>query len=544
MKKSKIVIIGAGFAGVYTARHLRSFLSTLIDVELINVNNYFVFQPLLPEVASGTLSAQDAVVPLRAIAKGVSIRQAEVVSIDKENKLVKLLQGSRRTIIDLPYDQLVLTSGVEANCSFIQGMDAHAMTIKNLADAYQIRNHIIQCLEWADVTISPETKKKLLTFVVAGGGFSGVETMGEIVEMLHRSLRFYPNIDKSELRPIIVQRDSVLLPELHEKLGRYTEKKFAKRGIRVVLNQGVSRVTANEVTLENGETLPCASVISSIGNRPSSFIESIGLPLERNRIQVAPDLRVKDSADIWALGDIALIPLNDEATQFAPPTAQFAVQEAKLCAANIMVVIKGEAIKSATTKNAAIKDQPTKKFAYTPRGSLASLGSYSGVGELFGLRVSGILGWAIWRGFYIMRIPGIATKIRITLNWIYDYFLPRSIVHLEQKHQDSVRELHYAAGDIVFHKGQILDALYIVKSGRCVMKGRDGFSHEFGSGDHFGERLIEKNHPLTGEFIALEDSVVIKFDREPFSDFRHSMPVLDEYFNNIEPTKYTPEMRD
>ena len=532
MKKPKIMIIGAGFAGVYTARYLQKKLQNSADIELINVNNYFVFQPLLPEVASGTLSAQDAVASLRTIAKGVLIRQAEVISIDKEKKSIKLLQGSRHTLIDLSYDELILTSGVDANSSFIEGMDAHAMTIKNLSDAHQIRNHIIQCLEWADVTISPETKKRLLTFVVAGGGFSGVETMGEIVEMLHRSLKFYPNITKEELRPIIVQRGPLLLPELHEKLGRYTHDRFAQRGIEVVLNQGVSKVTARQVTLENGDEIQCKTLISSIGNRPPEFIQSLNIPLVRNRIAVQQDLSVPNVKDIWALGDIAAIPLGgpvDTTEKFAPPTAQFAVQEAKQCADNVVAKLEGKA---------------TQNFAYTPRGSLASLGSYSGVGELFGIRVSGLLGWMIWRGFYILRIPGFTTKARITLNWVFDYLFPRSIVYMQQKKTNSLREVHFSAGDIMFHKGQLLDALCIVKSGRCELRDGEGFTREFGVGEHFGERLIEHDHALTGEFVALEDSVLIKLDRQSFSQLRETMPVLDEYFKGIDQNKYTPEMRD
>lgn len=529
MKKPKILIVGAGFAGVYTALNLQKKLHAAADIELININNYFVFQPLLPEVASGTLSAQDAVVSLRAIAKGVHIRQAEVISVDKENKSIKLLQGIRRTVIDLPYDHLILTSGVDANSSFVEGMDAHALTIKNLSDAHHIRNHIIQRLEWADVTISPERKQRLLTFVVVGGGFSGVETMGEIVEMLHRALKFYPNISKEELLPIIVQRDSVLLPELDEKLGRYTEKKFAKRGIKVVLNQGVTKVTARQVTLENGDKIPCSTVISSIGNRPPEFIQSLKIPLFRQRIAVNQDLSVPNVDNIWALGDIAAVPLDKDCEKLAPPTAQFAVQEAKFCADNLVATLEG-------------KD--TKPFAYTPRGSLASLGSYSGVGELFGIKVSGMLGWMIWRAFYIMRIPGFATKARITLNWVFDYIFPRSIVYLQQKKTSNIREVHFSKGDIMFKKEQLLDALCIVKSGRCMLRDGDNFCREFAPGDHFGERLIEQDHALTGEFVAIEDSVILKFDRHALSQLRETMPVVDEYFKGIDQRKYTPEMRD
>ena len=192
---------------------------------------------------------------------------------------------------------------------------------------------------------------------------------------------------------------------------------------------------------------------------------------------------------------------------------------------------------------AQIDGKPLSNFAFKPKGSLASLGNYSGVGEVFGIRISGIIGWAVWRGFYIMKIPGVATKIRITLNWLYDYFLPRNIVHLQQLAPSSIHEQHYSVGEVVFHKGQLLDALYIIKSGRCVLNDGEGFRREFGPGEHFGERLIEKDHPLTGEFVALEDSVVLKFSRQQFIELRDTLPALNDYFSALEETKYTPGMR-
>ena len=525
----KIIIIGAGFSGVYTAKNLKKRLKDDADIEVINANNYFVFQPLLPEVASGTLSAQDAVVPLRALVEGVRVRQAEVISIDRQQKTIGILQGSRQTIIDLPYDHLVITSGVDANSDFVRGMSSHAMTIKDLADAYAIRNHIIQCLEWADVTINEDTKKSLLTFVVAGGGFSGVETMGEIVEMIHRALRYYPNISKDEIKPIIVQRGDVLLPELHKKLGEYTAKQFEKRGIEVVLDDSVGNVTCQQVCLESGRKISASTMISSIGNKPPKFVESLGIELMRGKIPVQASMQLKEDENVWALGDVALVPMGDDGETFAPPTAQFAVQEGVQCAENIAAQINGKTL---------------KKFSYVPRGSLASLGSYSGVGEVFGVRLTGIIGWAVWRGFYIMKIPGLATKIRITLNWFYDYFLPRNIVHLQQKETLAVNEIHFSKGDIVFHKGQLLDGLYVVKSGRTAISDGEGFKHYFEPGEHFGERLIEQNHVMTGDFVAVEDSVLLRFERSQFSDLRDAMPVIAEYFDNIDEEKYSPKMRE
>ena len=257
------------------------------------------------------------------------------------------------------------------------------------------------------------------------------------------------------------------MPELHSKLGEYTRKIFEKRGIQVILDARVSVVTANEVITNNGQRIATATLISSIGNKLPKFAEDMGLSIERGKLATERTLNAKRQKRIWCLGDVALIPLNDDKKNlhYAPPTAQFAVQEAKFCADNIIAFIKGKVL---------------NPFNYKPRGSLASLGSYSGVGEVFGIRLSGIIGWAVWRGFYILKIPGLVAKIRITLNWFYDYFLPRNIVYLEQKKKPAVSYLHFSKGEIIFHQDQLLDGFYMVASGKCKLQvtgktGRKGF---------------------------------------------------------------------
>ncbi len=239
MQRPKVVIIGGGFGGMFTAKKLHKLSQGDLDIELISKINYFVYQPLLPEVAAGTLNPQDAVTPLRNLLKGVQVRLAEVTDIDFDAKQITLLQGQRKILQRVDYDHLVITTGQVANLSLFPGFEHHSLTMKDLSDAYRLRNRVIECMEMADVTRFPDIKQRALTFVVGGAGFSGVETMGELAEMVDRILPEYPNIQRHEIRLVIIQIGHRVLPELPEHLSEYALNQLEKRGVEVWLNTGI-----------------------------------------------------------------------------------------------------------------------------------------------------------------------------------------------------------------------------------------------------------------------------------------------------------------
>lgn len=535
MSKLRIVIIGGGFGGVFTAKGLLKRFRKGADIELINSSNYFVFQPLLPEVASGNINAQDAVSPLRQLLPGVRVRMATVTGIDREAKTVQLIQGSFRKPQSVSYDHLVIAVGEETNQAIAPGFAEHSLCMRSLADAYELRNKVIRRLEHADITEDPLLKKRLLTFVVAGGGFSGVETVGEISEMVARSLRFYPNIGANDVATVLVQSGDRLLPELPEKLGVYASKMLMERGVSVLFGVRVSSATTNAVFLSDGTRLESCLLVTTVGNGPRDITSQLDLPLQRNKIPVDDCLRVTGASDVWALGDAALIPaVVDGEKGYAPATAQYAVREAKCLARNIQAVSEGKTL---------------TPFSFRPRGSMASIGHYQGVAEILGIRLTGLPAWFIWRFLYIGMLPGFSARLRVALNWMFDYVLPRSIVQIETHGRPAARKRRYSKGDIVFEQGQNVDGFYAVLSGclesRVSSRG-DGedFVRILGPGDHWGEKLLHKNAKTHGRLIAAEDSEVLILGARDFNDLRDAFPAMNEYFDGISDKIYAPSLRN
>ena len=529
-KPPRIVIIGGGFAGAFCAKALRKKLRHKAEIELINRNNYFVFQPLLPEVASGVISAQDAVTPLRVMLPGVCHRQAEVKQIDFTEHRVLVLQGRRRKLIEVPYDELVVAPGQVAELSRFPGFSEHSLTMKDLSDAFRMRNHILQCLEWADVTNNPVLKKLFLTFVVAGGGFSGVETAGELQDMVHRALRYYPNIGTDDVKFVLLQRGDRILPELPASLSAYADKKLRARGVDIRLHTGMTAATGVYVETDQGERIPTVSLIATIGNGPPDFVAK-HFPLQHGRIVTDEHLRVPEQPHVWALGDAALVPYEHKGeTLSSPPTAQFGVAQAQLLAANI---------------HAALCGKPLRKFAFKPRGMLASLGAYQGVAKVFGIRMSGVLAWSIWRGFYMLRLPGFITQLRVALNWFLDYFVPRTIVEMQQPSQAAISYARFGAGDTMFEKGELLSGFFLVLSGRIEVRvpaqdGHPEFVKNVGPQQHIGDRIQTWNTCCQGDVVAVEETRVMIIRSDDFSRLRHDFRFLDEYLNKLYDEKYPP----
>ena len=535
----RIVIVGAGFSGAFAARYLVKACRGKAEIELINDKNYFVFQPLLPEVASGIINSQDAVTPLRVMLPKVRHRLAEIKRIDFDNKILHLLQGRRRRLIEISYDHLVLANGQCADLSRFPGLSEHSLTIKDLSDAYHLRNHVLQCLEFADVTKVSELKKMFLSFVVVGGGFSGVEVLGELQDMIRRALRYYPNIRAGEVRCILLQRGECILPELPPSLSRYAHRKLGKRGVEILLDTGLKGATRTYIETDNGRVIPTTTIITTIGNGPAPLLaEHPQLRLERGKVPVNRYLQVEHLDSVWAVGDAALVPLDaphgDEPPAFAPPTAQFAVREAYFLARNIM----------ATLGNDRGRLRP---FRYKARGMLASIGAYQGVAEIFGIRISGVLAWSIWRGFYMLKLPGFPTRVRVALNWIFDYFIPRTIVEIQQKGRSGVRFANFRKGDVVFERGELLDGFYLVLSGKLQVhtpnpEGGDAFVKTVGPQQHLGDRILSYDTECQGEISALEDCRVMIMDWQELVHMRNSFRMFDDYLREQSVEKYPEQL--
>ncbi|TCP62886.1 NADH dehydrogenase [Rhodovulum bhavnagarense] len=520
---TRIVILGGGFGGMYAARALRRQLGRKAQIELINDENYFVFQPLLPEVGAGSITPAHAVSSLRVLLKGVHVRKAVVDSVDFERRIITVFQGIQRRPTEVPYDHLVIALGLGADLSRMPGLEEHALRMKTLEDARRLRGHVIEQLEHAQVSQVPETKRGALTFTVVGGGFSGVETVGELKELIDRSLPYYPNIAPSEVRVILVEYAGRILGEMPARLGDYAAEQLEKHGITLKLNTGVVSATGTQMVTTGGEVIDTRTIVATIGNAPLPVVARMALPHQHGRLKVDRTLRVKGGTNVWALGDCALIPLRDGAAEradFAPPTAQFAVREAKQLAQNIAATLKGKS---------------PRPFHYTSRGALASLGARRGVAEIFGTQFTGLFAWILWRSYYLALLPGVATRIRVMFNWLLDILGARNLVQLRPQARPQLRYIHYRSGDTVYEAGHRSDGFYSVISGAVEMERKDPATGEvtrriIGPGGHFGERLILGATRRQTTVHALEDTKVLVVERESFLMLAEGFPAFREYF--------------
>ncbi len=413
----RIVVLGGGFGGIEVARRLdRAFrFDDDIDIELISDTNFVVYTPMLADVAGGTIEPRHAVPPVRAFLKKARFREATVEGIDVARKTVRgtLLDGS---IAESSYDYLVIALGAVTNFAHAEGAAEYSIGLKDLLDAFRLRNRALSMLELANTTRDAERRQELLTFVMAGGGFSGVEGIAALEDLLHGALHFYPDIRREELRFILAPHGTRLLAEVDPRLGEYVLEKFATRSIDVRLGVGVTAVTERSATLSTGEVIPTRTVIWTGGIKVNPALESADLPKNRHgALQVNGQLQVLGHPTIFALGDCSAVPTPDGQGTYAP-TAQNAIREGPVAAANIIAQIRGS--------------DRVKTFAYKPIGSLASLGHRQAVAQIGNYRLSGLPAWFAWRAIYLAKLPTFADKVRVGLDWITDLFAPVDTVQL------------------------------------------------------------------------------------------------------------------
>jgi NADH dehydrogenase len=409
----RILILGGGFAGLYVAMELEKTLArdTDLQVTLINRENFFLFTPMLHEVAASDLDLTTIVNPVRKMLKRVSFFAGEVESIDLSRKQVAVSHGFDHHRHSLEYDHLVLGLGSITNFYGLPGLEERALTMKSLGDAIRLRNHLIAHLEEADsecVTM----KTPLLSFVVAGGGFAGVETIAGLNDFVREALHSYAHLKEDMLRIVLVHPGAVILPELGEKLGVYTQKKLAARGVEIRVNAKVKAVSARGVELSDGTMIETNTLVWTAGTSPNPLLEDLPCKKERGRVVVNEFMEVADWPCVWALGDCAAVP--DSATgKPCPPTAQHALRQGKVLAQNI---------------TAAIRGGQKKPFVFSTIGQLAAIGKRTGVANILGVNFSGFLAWWLWRTIYLSKLPRFEKKLRVALDWTLDLLFSKDIV--------------------------------------------------------------------------------------------------------------------
>ena len=415
--KRRILILGGGFAGAYTALHLEKRLAGVPGVEIVLAakENFVLFTPMLHEVAGGDVAVTDVVQPLRKMLRRTRVLIVDIEAIDLAGKRVRLLQRDLAEAFDLPYDQLVLAIGAVPNFYRTPGIEEHAVTMKTLGDAILVRNRIIEALDIADNHPDEAERKAILTVVVAGGGFAGAETAGAVNDLLREAIKFYPKLKEDMLRIVLVHAGDVILPELSGTLGRYAEKQLGRRGVDIRLHTAVTGYDGKQLTLNDGSSIVTRLVIWTAGITPSPLLSGLPCGIQKGHVLANEFLQVPDWPGVWTLGDCALVPDPLNPGKFYPPTAQHAIRQAAVLAGNIVASMRGQAL---------------RPFRFKTLGMLAAIGRHAGVAEILGMRFSGMIAWWLWRGIYLSKLPGFQKKVRVALDWTLDLIFSKDIVQL------------------------------------------------------------------------------------------------------------------
>jgi NADH dehydrogenase len=416
----RIVILGGGFGGIYTALRLQKLLKrrreAAVEVTLISRDNYFLMTPLLFEAGSGILEPRHAVNPIRPLLTRVQFVEGEIRGVDLERKSVKteLSNGDEYTT---PFDELVIALGSITNTKLVPGSQ-HAYTFKTMGDAIHVRNHLIDCLERADVELDPRRKQALVTMVIVGGGLVGVELIGEFTEFVANVTRHYRNVPNDAPRFVLIDSGDRIMKEMSEDLSGYAKRVLQDRGVDVRNGVRVKAIERGRVVINDTESIDAETIVLGTGVLPSPFASSLPLAKDRRgRILVDGSMRSTSHPFVWSLGDCAAVPDPSGAgDKFYPPLAQHAIREARLLAGNILSSLAG---------------QPTTPFVYESKGTLASLGQFKGVGKVYKFKIKGFVAWWVWRSYYLMQMPRLNRQMRIVLDWTITLFFKNDIVKLD-----------------------------------------------------------------------------------------------------------------
>jgi NADH dehydrogenase len=512
-ERRRILILGGGFAGLYTALELQKRLAKRgrrephVEVALVNRDNFHVFHPLLPEVLSGAIETVHILNPLRRLCPQVHLYRGEVEDIDLGAGTVTINCGSNAEPRVLGYDDLVLALGAATDFSRVPGMAYHAFPFKTVGDAFYLRNHVIHMLEQADATDDPEERRSLLTFAVAGAGFAGVEAVAELNAFVREAARSYNPLPRQEIRVLLLSSSARILPELDASLAAFATHKLRQRGVEVRLSDRVASVTPDTVLLQSGERLPTHTLVSTVGNAPHPLLARLELPADRSgRVAVDRFLAVPGFPGLWAAGDCASVPNPSQPGTSCPPTAQHAVRQASCLAANILAAING---------------QMRVPFSFGGLGQLASLGGHSAVAEVRGVKFSGLLAWLLWRAVYLSKLPGRERRVRVWLDWMLDLTVKKDIVQLQVERTNAVVPAHFEPGQEIVRQNEVGQRFYIITSGtvevvQTLPDGSETVLRTQSAGEYFGELALLGEGRRTATVRCVTPVEVVGLERADF----------------------------
>lgn len=432
--KKRVVVLGGGFAGLECIRRLESYFMRDLDIEIVLVSedNFLLFTPMLPQVASGMIETRHIIMPIRALIEKTIFYEDRVRNIDPFGKIVILSGTSEKRGVSLHYDFLVIALGSQTNFFGLTNVEEHAYTMKTLNDAMILRNRIIDMLEQSENETNPILRKSLLTFVIVGAGFAGIETAGELIDFVLDARKYYPHISKQDIHVVVLEALSSILPGFSEKLAKFAYEKLIQRRIDIRLNTAVTSFDGTEAlvkSLENRENknieaIQTKTLIWTAGVTPVDTIKNSIFKTEKGKIIVNEFLEIPDFPGVFAIGDCCQT-IDPVTKRPYAPTAQLAEAHAKIAAHNLY---------------ALIRNKQKKNFEYKSKGQMAIIGKRSGIASVFGMNIHGFLAWWLWRSVYLSKISRLEKRVRVLLDWTIDLFFDRDISRLKYLKRESSKE--------------------------------------------------------------------------------------------------------
>ncbi len=431
---TRIVIVGGGYVGMYTALRLQRKLSRgAAEITVIDPQSNMTYQPFLPEAAAGSVEPRHVVVPLRKVLKKCRVLTGAVTAMSHAHKQVTVQPGDGQPY-QLGYDLLVVCPGSVSRILPVPGLAEHGIGFKTIGEAIYLRNHVLSRIDLAASTSDPERRRRALTFVFVGGGYAGVEAMAELEDMARYALRYVPDVDAKDMRWVLVEAASRIMPEVSVRLSAYTVDRLAERRIDVRLNTRLESAIGGRVVLSDGEAFESDTLVWTAGVKANPMLENTDLPRdEKGRLPCAANLAVKGVSGVFAAGDCAAVPdlSKDDPNAMCSPSAQHAVRQAKTLAGNVASAVRGGVLRD---------------YRHAYAGSVASLGLYRGVAEIYGIKLRGPIAWFMHRTYHVSRMPTLNRKVRVLTDWTAALLFRREVVALGQL-QSPRYEFEQASGE-------------------------------------------------------------------------------------------------
>lgn len=419
---TRILIIGGGYVGMYTALHLQSKLGRReASVTVVDPQPHMTYQPFLPEAAAGNVEPRHVVAPLRRTLKRCNVLTARVTEINHENRAVTVenAEGASET---LEYDKLVVALGSVSRLLPIPGLAEHGIGLKTVGEAIYLRNHVLAKMDAASNAFDPELRRRLLNFTFVGGGYAGTEALAELEDMARYATRYYDNIEPDDMNWTLIEAAGRIMPEVSEKMGLYTVRALEERGIKVYLNTFLKSIENGHAVLSDGTEFDTDTLVWNAGVKANPVLKSSDLPLdERGRVKATSHLQVEGLPDVWAAGDCSAVPdlskADEDPNATCAPSAQHAVRQANQLAKNIVSAMRGKS---------------THEYRHRYAGSVAGLGLYKGVADVYGFKAKGFVAWFMHRTYHVSKMPTFNRKARIVIDWTLAFLFRREVVSMGQ----------------------------------------------------------------------------------------------------------------